>query len=126
MAKKKTKKKKKATKKKSAGDPRLLGRLRTLVARRTGVTEKRMFGGYCFLADGNMCFGVTGDDELMVRVGPDAYEAALEKRHAREMKFTGRPLRGFVYVAPPGIRTKAQLLAWVDRGLKFARSLPPK
>jgi len=62
----------------------------------------------------------------MVRVGPAAYEDALAGAHVREMDFTGRPLRGIVYVGPAGIRTSRQLASWVERGLEFARTLPAK
>ena len=62
----------------------------------------------------------------MVRVGPDAYERALRERHAREMDFTGRPLKGFVYVLPAGYASDAGLRKWCDRGLALAASLPPK
>lgn len=84
-----------------------------------------MFGGLSFLLRGNMCCGIAGG-ELMVRVGPDAYPKALARKHVRPMDFTGKPLKGYVYVAPPGIRSQRQLRAWVEQGLAFARSLPPK
>ena len=73
-----------------------------------------------------MVGGVTGNEELCVRVGPEAYEEALGRPHAREMDFTGRPLRGLVYVDAPGVATDAQLEDWIARGLAYARSLPPK
>jgi hypothetical protein len=84
-----------------------------------------MFGGLAFLIDGNMCIGIVGDD-LMVRVGSDAYEGALAQPHAREMDFTGRPMRGIVYVGTKGTASKQALEKWIDRGLDFAGSLPPK
>jgi hypothetical protein len=84
-----------------------------------------MFGGLCFMVGGNMCFGVLGD-EIMVRVGPDAYLEALGLPHAREMDFTGRSMRGMVYVDPDGISEDADLVTWLQRGLACARSLPPK
>jgi|GEM_PF-5100992 len=65
------------------------------------VTEKKMFGGIAFLVSGNMAVGVVGE-ELMVRVGPDAYQATLELPHARQMDFTGKPMKGFVYVGAEG------------------------
>ncbi len=108
-----------------AYDETLAARVRTALADHPGLSEKRMFGGLCFLLDGNMCCGLVGDT-LMVRVGPDAYEPALARPHAREMDFTGRPLRGMVYVAPAGVRTAAALASWVHRGTAFAASLPPK
>ena len=103
----------------------LAARVRRALGNRSGLAEKRMFGGLCFLLGGNMCCGVTGD-ELMVRVGPEAHAAALALPHARAMDFTGRPLRGFVYVSPEGSAAEADLAAWVERGVRFAESLPAK
>jgi hypothetical protein len=108
-----------------AFDERLADRVRTVLARRRGLTEKKMFGGIAFLACGHMFCGVSGED-LMVRVGPRAWGEALARRHARPMDFTGKPLTGYVYVAPAGTRTAALLKPWVDRGLAFVRTLPPK
>jgi len=89
------------------------------------VEEKKMFGGLCFLVGGHMALGVV-DDDLMVRVGADAYEEALAEPHAREMDFTGKPMRGMVYVGRRGLATPEALGRWVARGVSFARSLPPK
>lgn len=108
-----------------AYDEGLAQRIRERLDEERGVTEKRMFGGLAFLVDGNMSVGVVGE-ELMVRVGADAYEATLALPHAREMDFTGRPMKGFVYVATAGFEGDEDLGAWVDRGLDFARSLPRK
>ena len=108
-----------------AYDEKLAERIRTALRRRRGISEKKMFGGVAFLANGNMTCGVVGD-ELMVRVGPDAYAEALSRKHAREMDFTGRPMRGMVYVAKPGTRTARQLESWVERGLAFAKTLPKR
>lgn len=96
-----------------------------LVPRGDAVVEIKMFGGLCFTLHGNMCVGIVGDD-LMVRVGPDAYAEALERPHVREMDFTGKPMRGMVYVDPRGIAAEDDLEAWVRRGVSFASSLPPK
>jgi TfoX/Sxy family transcriptional regulator of competence genes len=103
----------------------LANRIRVALARRRGVSEKKMFGGVAFLANGHMFCGVNRDD-VVVRVGPDAWAKALSRKHARPMDFTGRPLSGYVYVAPPGVRTAASLKTWVDQGLRFARTLPPR
>lgn len=92
---------------------------------RPDLAEKKMFGGLCFLVGGNMACGIVGD-ELMVRVGPDAYDACLALPHVREMDFTGRALRGMVYVSADGLASDAELAAWVARGTAFAASLPPK
>ena len=108
-----------------AYDKALASSVRKVLATRRNVTEKPMFGALSFLVRGNTCCGITGD-ELMVRVDPARYESALSRRHAREMDFTGRPLRGYVYVAQGGLRSTDALRGWVDQGLAFARSLPPK
>lgn len=84
-----------------------------------------MFGGVCFMVGGNMTVGVTGSD-LMVRPGPDHFEALLALPHARPMDFTGRPMKGLVYVESTGIATDTGLAEWVERGAAFARSLPAK
>ena len=106
-------------------DERLAGRVRRALADRRNVSEKRMFGGLTFLISGNTCCGIVGD-ELMVRVGADQYEGALSRRHARKMDFTGRPLKGYVYVARGGLGSGKALRSWVDKGATFAQSLPPK
>ncbi len=90
-----------------------------------GITERKMFGGLSFMLSGNMCCGIANGD-LVVRVGPDGYQNALEQPHARAMDFTGRPLRGMVYVAPAGYETDAALAEWTGRGTGYARSLPAK
>jgi hypothetical protein len=100
-------------------------RVRAVLAAVPNVAERRMFGGLAFMVGGHMACGVVGD-ELMVRVGPDAYESALADRHAREMDFTGTPLKGFVFVAPPGFATEEALRAWIDRAVEFVRTLPVK
>ena len=108
-----------------AYDEQLAERVRKLLVAFPEVLERKMFGGLAFLLRGNMCCGVVGG-ELMVRVGRESYEAALLEPHAREMDFTGRPLRGFIYVASEGLVSEGDLRAWVERGARYAESLPPK
>ena len=108
-----------------AYDEQLADRVRGLLTTFDGVAERKMFGGLAYLLRGNMCCGVVGE-ELMVRVGRDSYEAALSEPHAREMDFTGRPLRGFVYVSASGVISNGDLRAWVERGARHAESLPAK
>ena len=108
-----------------AYDERVAQRVRRALTKQRGVVEKKMFGGLAFLLHGHMCCGVVGE-ELMVRVGADAYDAALSRPHARQMDFTGKPLRGFVYVAPAGFASAGDLRAWVAKGADFASSLPSK
>ena len=106
-------------------DERMADRIRAILATRSDVEERKMFGGLCFMVNGHMCCGLTATD-FMVRVGPDAYDDALSQPHARPMDFTGRPLVGMVYVAPAGTRTEVALGRWVKRGVALACSLPPK
>lgn len=108
-----------------AYDEGLAQRVREALATRSGVTEKKMFGGLCFLVRGHMACGIVGD-ELLVRTGPHAWADALTQPHAREMDFTGRALRGFVYVDSPGIEDDDALEIWVRRGTDYAASLPPR
>lgn len=103
----------------------LAERIRSLLARRRGMDERKMFGGVAFLLNGNMCCGVLKND-LIVRVGPDRYEDAITLPHARPMDFTGRPIKGFVYVGPMGCRTGAALAKWIRMGIELASSLPKK
>jgi hypothetical protein len=108
-----------------AFDEGLVERIRAATGADPSMSERKMFGGLCFMSGGNMCFGVLGD-EVMVRVGPDAYVEALGRPHVREMDFTGRSMRGMVFVDPAGIAEDDDLEGWLQRGLAFARSLPPK
>jgi hypothetical protein len=108
-----------------AYDEGLAQRIREMLDEHVDVTEKKMFGGLAFLLHGNMCCGVVGD-RLMVRVGPEAYEEALTLPHAHEMDFTGRPMKGLVFVEAGGIQADEGLQRWAARGLAYARSLPQK
>lgn len=108
-----------------AYDERLAERVRHVLTPHRGVSERRMFGGIAFLLRGNMCCGVL-KDELIVRVGPDGYADALSRPHARPMDFTGRAIKGLVYVSRDGYRTERGLAAWVGRGVDFVSTLPKK
>lgn len=102
----------------------LASRIRALTKRK-GLSEKNMFGGVAFMLNGNMCFGTIKDD-LVVRVGPEQYREALAMPHARPMDFTGRPIKGFVFVDPKGWSKDATLQKWLDMGIGYASSLPKK
>jgi TfoX/Sxy family transcriptional regulator of competence genes len=105
-----------------AYDAALVEKVRRATARRRGVTERAMFGGVAFLLGGKMFCGVaTGD--LMVRVGPEKHAAALARTHVRPMDFTGRPMRGYVFVGPGGTRTQRQVDAWVAMGASFVATI---
>lgn len=108
-----------------AFDNSLAERVRKLLHKQEGVQEKKMFGGLAFMVNGHMCCGIIGN-ELMVRVGPEQHAEALAQPQARPMDFTGKPMKGMVYVGVDGVARDAALRAWVERGLKFVRSLPPK
>jgi len=108
-----------------AYDEGLAQRIRELLAKQAGVSEKRMFGGLAFLLKGNMCVGIVKDD-LMIRVGPDVYQRLVRHPHARKMDFTGKPMKGFVYVSPGGVESEEDLRLWVGHGLAYASSLPSK
>jgi TfoX/Sxy family transcriptional regulator of competence genes len=106
-----------------AFDEALAERVRALLRGPRKLEEKRMFGGLAFMVNGHMCCGIVGRD-LVVRVGPDQYEKALSQPHARPMDFTGRPMRGFVYVAPEGYRSTRDLKAWIQQSLDFVCRVP--
>lgn len=103
----------------------LADRIRIALAQRQGVTERKMFGGIAFMVDGKMAVGVQKDD-LMLRVSVEEFEQALSRPHVRPMDFTGRPMVGFLYVAPAGCDTHADLRMWVDMAVVYAQSLPAK
>jgi TfoX/Sxy family transcriptional regulator of competence genes len=108
-----------------AYDTRLARRVRDAAYRHRGVSEKAMFGGLAFLLDGKMFCGVLGD-ELLARVGPDGHDAAMARPHVRVMDFTGRPMRGYVYVGPAAIASAPELARWVDLCAAHAATLPDK
>lgn len=108
-----------------AYDEALAERVRDALAPRADLTERKMFGGIAFMVGGNMAIGVLGDD-LMVRLDPADAERALAEQHVRPMDFTGRPMKGMVFVEPAATATDDDLAGWVDAGADFAASLPPK
>jgi hypothetical protein len=108
-----------------AFDEQLADRIRDVLAGQPDLSERRMFGGLAFLIGGHMACGIVGE-ELMLRLGEEGADAALDEAHTRPMDFTGRPIKSMVYVAPPGFAEEAALERWVLRAVAFARSLPPK
>lgn len=108
-----------------AYDENLAERARAAIGKRKGVTEKKMFGGIAFLHDGRMFLGVL-KDELMARVGPERHKEALQHPGAREMDFTGKPMVGYVFVAPKGHALPGQMATWVGWTLEFVQTLPAK
>jgi hypothetical protein len=105
-----------------AYDLALADRIRRAAADRAGVTEKAMFGGLAFLLDGKTFCGIVKHD-LMARIGPDRYEELLRMPHTRPMDFTGRPLKGYVYVGRDGSRTQGMVQWWVDKAAEFVATL---
>ncbi len=108
-----------------AYDEELAARVRGVLRATEGVSERKMFGGLAFMLNGNMCCGVD-QTNLMLRVGPERYDETLAKPHAGLFDFTGRPMRGFVYVSQEGFGTPDTLQEWVGMAVDFAGSLPPK
>ena len=99
-------------------------RLRQALRDTHGLSERKMFGGLCLMVNGKMFAGIIGDD-LMLRVGPERFEELLARPAARLMDFTGRPMTGFLSVAPAGFAAAADLQAWLTDALDFVASLPP-
>ena len=109
-----------------AYDEDLAARVRDALPDAGGLREQKMMGALCFMVDGHMCCGVTGD-ALMVRVGRDGYETALARDHVRPMEMSGgRRPRGFILVEPAGVETDEALKRWIAAGLGFVSTLPAK
>ena len=100
-------------------------RVREVLAPRQDIEEKKMFGGLSFMLGGHMCCGVSGED-LVLRVGPEQAETALQSPHARIFDATGRPMKGMVVVSHKGHGTDEGLRGWIEMAIAFASSLPPK
>lgn len=107
-----------------AYDESLAERVRAELAGEDGLTERKMFGGLAFMLHGNMACGIV-KDELMLRLGPEGADRALDEPHVRAMDFTGKPMTGMVFVAPGGLGDDA-LRRWVDEATAYVRVLPPK
>jgi TfoX/Sxy family transcriptional regulator of competence genes len=92
------------------------------------VEEKLMFGGVCYMVNGKMCVGVI-KDEMMCRIDPDVFEDALERNDCRPMDFTGKSMKGFIYVNEDGIRAKKDFEYWINLCLDYnkkAKASPKK
>jgi len=89
------------------------------------VDEKKMSGGLAFMVNGYMCCGMVGKD-LAVRTGPDAFDESVRPPHSRPMDLTGRPMKGFFFVAPAGFQSDLALKSWAQRGLDFVLSSTTK
>ncbi len=103
----------------------LAEKIRRVVATQKGMSEKAMFGGIAFLEKGKMVVGVQGDS-LMARIGPEAYEDVLQTPHVKPMIFTGKPMRGFIYVSQKGWSNDSTLKKWVSMSREYVATLPLK
>jgi TfoX/Sxy family transcriptional regulator of competence genes len=108
-----------------AYDEELAERVREVLAARSDLSERKMFGGIAFMVAGNMACGVLGED-LIVRLGDEEGEKALTEDGVRPFDFTGKPMRGIVYIARERTSDDAGLAEWVDAGADYAASLPAK
>ena len=107
-------------------DEELVERVREVVAAEPGLTEKRMFGGNAFLIGGRMAVAASGQGELLLRVDPADTERLVAEAHVDRYEMRGRPMDGWLHVAPEAVPDDAMLRAWVGHGVRYARSLPPK
>ncbi len=108
-----------------AYDTLLAERIRAVLKRQPGIIEKNMFGGVCFLLNGNMLVGIWIDG-LVARLGPEVGAAALAQPYVGPMVLTGKPMKGWVIVAPSGIATESDLKSWIQLAMEFVKGLKPK
>lgn len=108
-----------------AFDESLANRLRIQLTGKKNVSEKKMFGGIGFLLNGNLMVGIW-KKSLIVRLGPEEGANALKEPFVREFDITGRPMKGWAMIEPAGIADDDQLQDWLDRSMKFVKSLPKK
>jgi TfoX/Sxy family transcriptional regulator of competence genes len=108
-----------------AYDESLADRVRELISVRADVSERKMFGGIGFMIAGNMSVGVIGE-ELIVRLNPEDAEKSMKEDGVREFDFTGRPMKGWIFVAPERTSDDTGLSEWVEAGADYAASLPAK
>ena len=108
-----------------AYDEQLAERIRDVIEGEP-LTEKRMFGGLGFMVDGNMAVAASGQGGILVRIDPDDAESLTQDPHVRRMEMRGREMNGWLRVDPPALATDDELRRWVDTGLAYARSRPPK
>ena len=108
-----------------AFDERLADRVASVLADVPELREQQMFGGVAFLVGGHMVCGVVAD-ELMLRLGAEGADAALDEPHVRPMDFTGKPMSTMVFVEPAGIESDAALADWIGRAMAYVQTLPAK
>jgi TfoX/Sxy family transcriptional regulator of competence genes len=108
-----------------ANDEPLNQRIRQILSKRERVSERKMFGGVCFMIQRNMCVG-TWKGSLIVRLDKKNHDETLAEPHAKPANMNGRVMKGWALVEPAGIESENDLAVWVDRAARFAESLPPK
>jgi TfoX/Sxy family transcriptional regulator of competence genes len=108
-----------------AYDEMLEARIRDMLGPRADLESKKMFGGLCFLINGNMACGVLNND-FIAKVDPESHDSLLKKPAARPFDFSGRPMKGILYVGPQGVKAPKDLRFWVNTSLAHALSKPPK
>ncbi len=108
-----------------AGDEELVSRIRSILAGEDGFSEKRMFGGVCFMIEGNMCAG-TWKGSLIVRLHRAHHEQTLAEPYTRPFDVTGRVMRGWALVEPPAIESDEDLTDWLYRAVDYVRTLPSR
>jgi len=109
-----------------AYDEELAERLRELLDDEPQLQEKKMFGGLAFLIGGKMAIAASRQGGVLVRVDPAESDKLLHTSHAEMAVMRGRPMEGWLRVAPAHLRTRAQLAKWANLGASYARSLPAK
>jgi hypothetical protein len=108
-----------------ASDPKLVARLEGLLAGRPGLAPRTMFGGVAYMLNGNMCVGVH-KHWLIIRAGERLAATLLGRAHVRPMDITGKPMKGWIMIAPEGVKRRTDLARYVDAAFKFVSTLPPK
>jgi len=108
-----------------AYDEGVAQRVREVMADYENLSEKKMFGGIAFMLSGNMCVGVV-KDQLMLRVGKEQYEGLLKNSYVKEMDFTGKAMKGFIYLQPDGFAEDDDLKNWIEKACAFVSTLPAK
>jgi len=103
----------------------LAQRIRAILEEKWQFVEKKMFGGICFMIHGNMACGILNDD-LIVRVGPKNYEASLKLPHTRIFDYSGKLMKGWIMVSSAGTQSDKDLESWLEKGIDFSLTLPPK
>lgn len=109
-----------------AYDEELANRVRTCLQQESGLSEKKMFGGLAFLLNGHMTVAASGQGGLLVRVDPVQTDALARRPHVDRLVMRGREMNGWLRVDPPAVQTESDLQRWVQLGVAYVRTLPPK